>query len=519
MSAALPIEVVDHYQDKRWRLWNLYWIINERGERIKFEPNWVQQDLLDELWYLTLCIKSRQLGVTTLVDLWLLDDSLFNANVSGAIIADNERKATEIFREKIRFPYDNLPLGLRRARYLETNQSHTLVFDNKSRVTVGVSVRGLTFQNLHVSELGRISRYFPQRAEEIRTGALNTVHAGQMIFIESTTEGREGLLYELFERADQLKQEGRALTPLDFKLHFYPWYLDERYTLSDEDAAKVTITEEDERYFAEVEAEMDVELTPGQRAWYIAKRSNQGDKMKQEFPSTPREPFEASNEGKIFRKEMEQVRREGRIQARIPVLSEIPVNVFFDIGGASNRLGADYMACWFCQRVAHENRMLRSHRDTGRGIGWWTTFIKSHGYLLGKLYLPHDAKHKRLTLQDAGKSVEDLFLEAGWAAKDIVVLDRVENKWHDGIGTSRNVFPTVVFDKEHCDQGIKDLDNYTKVWNEQVGAWRDLPAHNEASHGADAFETFARSDAALRGVTRTGTTTAKRRRPRSWRTI
>ena len=153
MSAALPIEVIDHYQDKRWRLSNLYYIINERGERVKFVPNWVQQDLLDEMWYLNLVIKSRQLGVTTLADLWLLDDSLFNANVSGAIIADNERKATEIFREKIRFPYDNLPLGLRRARYLETDQSHTLVFDNKSRVTVGVSVRGLTFQNLHVSEL------------------------------------------------------------------------------------------------------------------------------------------------------------------------------------------------------------------------------------------------------------------------------------------------------------------------------------------------------------------------------
>jgi len=519
MSAALPIQLVNHYQNKRWRMSNLYYIIDERGERVKFVPNWVQIDLQSDLHFLNLVIKARQIGITTLVDLWLLDDSLFNANLSGAIIADNEKKATEIFREKIRYPYDQLPLGLRQARYLETDQTHTLVFDNKSRVTVGVSIRGLTFQALHISELGRIAKYFPQRAAEIQTGALNTVHAGQMIFIESTAEGREGLLYELVERANQLKQEGRELTPLDFKLYFYPWFFDARYNLSAEDTAKVIITAEDERYFTEVEAEMGVDLTPGQRAWYVAKRGSQGEKMKSEFPSTPTEPFEVSNEGKIFRKEMEQVRREGRIHAKIPVLPDAPVNVFFDIGGASNRLGSDYMACWFCQRVGLENRMIRYHRDTGRGIGWWTTFIKSHAYLIGRICLPHDAKHKRLTTADAGKSVEDLFVEAGWQAREIEVVDRVENKWHDGIGASRNLMPTVHFDKEHCDQGIKDLDNYTKVWNEQIGAWRDQPAHTEASHGCDAFETFARSDVAIRGSRSTGTTTKRKRARSNYRTV
>lgn len=506
MNAALPIQLVDHYQDKRWRMSNLYYIINECGERVKFAPNWVQADLLSDLHFLSLIIKARQLGITSIVDLWLLDDSLFNANLSGAIIADNEKKATEIFREKIRYPYDNLPLGLRQARYLETDQTHTLVFDNKSRVTVGVSIRGLTFQNLHISELGRIARYFPQRAEEIRTGALNTVHAGQMIFIESTAEGREGLLYELVERANQLKQEGRELTPLDFQLRFYPWYLDARYTLSAEDTAKVIITADDERYFAEVEAEMGVDLTRGQRAWYVAKRGSQGEKMKQEFPSTPTEPFEVSNEGKIFRREMEAARRGGRIVSRIPVIAGTPVSTFWDLGHA------DYTAIWFHQRVGIENRMLRYYRNTGYGLEHYIRYVKSHEYLLGRFYFPHDAEHTRLAGGMQGKSIVDYALECGLTIRDIEVVTRVEDKWVDGIGACRNIFPSVFFDRENCEQGIRDLDNYTKVWNDTLGAWRDQPAHTEASHGCDAFETFARSDVAIRGPRSTGTTTKGKRR-------
>jgi hypothetical protein len=175
-------------------------------------PNWVQQNLIEELHFLNLVLNERQVGVTTFVDLMILDDSLFNASRSGAIIADNENKATEIFREKVRFPYDNLPLGLRQARYLKMDAAHQLIFDNHSSVTVGVSVRGLTFQNLHISELGRIARNFPLRAEEIRTGALNTVHAGQVMFIESTAEGREGLFRELVEQAQQAEHEGRSLS-------------------------------------------------------------------------------------------------------------------------------------------------------------------------------------------------------------------------------------------------------------------------------------------------------------------
>ena len=42
-------------------------------------------------------------------------------------------------------------------------------------------------------------------------------------------------------------------------------------------------------------------------------------------------------------------------------------------------------------------------------------------------------------------------------------------------------------DEEHCTQGIRCLDNYTKAWDEKHGHYKSEPVHNWASHGADAL--------------------------------
>ena len=39
--------------------------------------------------------------------------------------------------------------------------------------------------------------------------------------------------------------------------------------------------------------------------------------------------------------------------------------------------------------------------------------------------------------------------------------------------------------------GMRRLRAYRKDWDESRGVWKDRPRHDEASHGADAFLTFA----------------------------
>ena len=70
-----------------------------------------------------------------------------------------------------------------------------------------------TLQYLHVSEYAQVCARFPEKAREIRTGALNTVQAGQVVFIESTADGQEGHFHELCEQAQTKQRLDASLTP------------------------------------------------------------------------------------------------------------------------------------------------------------------------------------------------------------------------------------------------------------------------------------------------------------------
>lgn len=483
---ALPIEVVDHYSEPLWRLSNLYYIKDAHGNKVRFVPNWAQEDFLREMWFLNIVLKSRQIGFTTVIDLFLFDAALWNDNINCRVIADSDAKAKEIFEDKIHFAYNSLPLGMRLAQYTEMESMHALKFARGSSIKVGTSTRGLTEQYLHISELGKISLDFPKKAQEIKTGAFNTVHAGNFLFVESTAKGRGGVFHEICDvaRKDQIAK--RPLTQISFKLHFYPWFVDGRCALSPEDAEKVVITKEWQDYFAKVEAEMDVELSLEQRAWYVEKAKTMGDKMKEEFPSTPEEPFEVPLEGAYYGKEMVRVRAEGRI-CRLPWLPAQQVHAYLDLGHS------DYTSIWLHQHVYPWNHFLRYYQNSGERlthyVNWMRETVIAKGCVLGTIYLPHDAAsiHPEATSGSYEEQVRQLL-----PGINVHVVERPNDKFYDGIEAVRRELPTCKFDAEGCDEGIKVLENYRKQWNDLLGVWRNEPLHDWASHGADAFEQFAR---------------------------
>ena len=88
-------------KDKWLRLNSLYYIIDKHGKRVQFKANDAQQWIFDNLHYMNLLLKDRQRGVTTFVDLYLLDDCLFLDNIEAGIIAHKEADAIKIFRRKI----------------------------------------------------------------------------------------------------------------------------------------------------------------------------------------------------------------------------------------------------------------------------------------------------------------------------------------------------------------------------------------------------------------------------------
>jgi hypothetical protein len=371
-------EVVDCLGDWRWRLTNLYWIVDEFGKKVRFQPNAEQLDLLGNLHSMNLVLKARQLGFTTLIDILGLDQTFFTPNYSAAIIAHGLDEAGKIFRKKVKFPWENLPDGVKALNPPVNQNASEFVFSNGSSISVGTSARSGTLQFLHISEYGKICRRYPDKASEIKTGSLPAVHAGGLIFIESTAEGTGGHFYEMVKEAE--KRGIRPPNDMEFKLHFYPWWKKESYRL---DPEGVIVEPELIEYFNELEEKYGIFVDDAQVAWYAAKKRLLKEDMKQEYPSTPEEAFEAAMQEKYFAEQMAAARKQGRIKP-IPVLTNKRVNTFWD-------LGRDTTAVWFHQYAALEHRMIDYLQDSGKTLDHYAKEIQKKGYLLGNIYLPHDA--------------------------------------------------------------------------------------------------------------------------------
>ena len=294
------------FSDRHWRLNHLYTIRDERGMAIPFRMNATQELLYRQLSHLNIILKARQLGCTTFLQLLLLDACLFNSNVSAGIVAHNREDAEAFFDDKIKFAYDNLDPEIKKAIPATQDSAKSLTFANGSRIRVGTSLRSGTFQYLHVSEFGKVCAQFPSKAKEIVTGAFNTVHAGQFIAVESTAEGQGGYFHDMVMAAKRHAEQGKELTPLDFKFHFHPWWRDPGYTLDE----PVTVTTADQRYFADL-ADKGIRLTDGQKAWYLKKAQVQGEDMKREYPATPEEAFAAAIEGAYYAEGLKTALEEG----------------------------------------------------------------------------------------------------------------------------------------------------------------------------------------------------------------
>jgi hypothetical protein len=276
--------------DPWWRLSNLYYIENEWGKKVKFKLRPLQEHFLRNVWYWNDVLKARQLGFTTVIDIFILDRTLFNKNKKSGIIAHTKDDAEEIFRTKVKFPYDNLPAWLKQEIVADSSKAQRLVFNNGSSIRVGTSMRSGTIQYLHVSEYAKICAKFPEKAKEVRTGSFPSVHEGSFCFIESTAEGVGG---DFHSRCMKSMAKGdKPLGKKEARFHFYPWWMDPKN--SSKAPAHWAPSPELARYFKEMAAATGQTFTIDQKYWYSCTEEDLGEEMKQEHPTIPQEAFLSS---------------------------------------------------------------------------------------------------------------------------------------------------------------------------------------------------------------------------------
>lgn len=289
------------FTSRLWRLENLYFIKDKNGKVVKFKLKKSQRKLLDNLHTRNIILKARQLGMSTFIAILFLDECLFKPNTSAAIVADKIENGKNIFK-KVEFAWDNLNTMLKEQLGIASNSDSTseMSWTNGSSFKVGTTLHSGTYQCLHISEYGPLCNQSPEKAEDVKKSALPTVPSdGGLVFIESTAEGEGNDFHQLCIDAMDLqaktKTENRALFPMEYRFHFFPWFEEEAYRVSGDVKIAPALT----RYFDDLERRLSTPDRPlliakEQRNWYALTERELKGRMKEQHPSTPDEAFLAS---------------------------------------------------------------------------------------------------------------------------------------------------------------------------------------------------------------------------------
>lgn len=481
LQDANAAKIKEILSDRYKRLNSLYYVIDKKGQRVLFQMNEHQQRLYKEMHYLNIVLKARQLGFTTFIDIFMLDACLFNSNMGCGVVADSLKRAQKIFADKIKYPYDNLPKWLLGLVGTKKDSTTELEFTNGSSIYVDTSMRGGTLQMLHISEYGKLCARFPEKANEVRTGALNTVEQGQIIFIESTAEGQGGDFYELTMAA--IAKQEMKLSSMDFKFHFYPWWANKDYLLDDSS----TYDSEMARYFFELSSEHDIELTEPQKRWYAKKYETQREYMAREYPSYPEEAFLSATDGAYYAKELNDLTRKGLI-THVPYTPQRGCHVYLDIGMR------DYCAGWVVQHFSTYHNVIKYFEGQALGAPSVLKLLKETGWWITHIHLPFDANQMQWGSEKTdsqlmmalceGTGIEVVPVPTKHAKGDRILVQA-------GINAVRYILPQCRFDRDGTGVGIMHLRQYSKEWNDKLARFDDKPKHDKHSHGADAFRYMA----------------------------
>jgi hypothetical protein len=173
-----------------------------------------QQTLKDfHTFDFNIVLKSRQMGISTLVaaySLWLM---LFHTDKNILVISKTQEVAKEIV-SKVRFANDNLPSWLKRQAL--DNNKLSLKLNNGSRI-VAVSSASDAGRSFALSLLIIDEAAFIDKIDEIWTAAYPTLSTGGRAIVLSTPNGVGNLFHKMWKDAEAKKN--------NFNTIKLPWHL------------------------------------------------------------------------------------------------------------------------------------------------------------------------------------------------------------------------------------------------------------------------------------------------------
>ena len=477
MPTSIDTKLLENLKSKVWRLNNLYYIRDKDGKEIKLKLNKAQVTVFRDFKHnKKIILKSRQRGISTGYAIYQLDECIFRPGTQAGVQSYGKDEAEKL-KMKVDFAWDKLDQRIKDALGITTSKDNTsmIEFSNGSTLKIG-NFRGDTLQMLHVSELGKIAKKYPEKAKELKTGAFQSVSVNNKITIESTAEGRSGLFYEMWTKAVAKQRTGMTLTPLDFQPIFLSWIDDEDCRLT----TPVPITGDKEKYFNTLERDTGLHIPNEARWWWMAKFEELGFEIYQEYPATPEEAFAQSVEGTYYKHEYENLKL--ITNAYRP---ELLVHMAFDLG-MNDTFSIGFVQCWIEQGIK-KTRVIGYYSNEGHGLQHYRDVLDyisiDKGWKFDVTYVPHDVSVRELI---AGKSRWQALLDLGFNPM-LVPRHRVQ----DGIQAVREFLKETEVDAEEAIDIIDAVQNYKKKFDDRLGVYLDTPMHDKYSHPADMLRYMA----------------------------
>jgi hypothetical protein len=248
-------------------------ILDKEKSLVPFRWNPVQELFFKNKTGRDLILKSRQLGMTTLIQGEIFRRAV-TRTTNAITLTHNSDATTKIRLMADRF-YDNCKFGDVRPARKFANATLTTYpeFDSTVAIATAGSLdtgRGDTYTIFHGSE----SAFWPD-AKSILAGAMQG--GNPEVILESTPNGAQGAFYEMCMEA----LEGGSI----WRLHFFPWWLDANYKMALDKGERITLTDEEKELSAKQE------LTPAQIKWRRYKQKELGKLFIQEYAEDPVDCF------------------------------------------------------------------------------------------------------------------------------------------------------------------------------------------------------------------------------------
>ena len=227
-------------------------------------------------------------------------------------------------------------------------------------------------------------------------------------------------------------------------------------------------------FFAEYKASQTHLLDPGELR--AAREVMTEDEYAQEFECS----FEASVKGAVYMREVALAREQGRLTT-VPYDPALLVSTDWDLGLD------DAMAIVFSQVTpAGEIRVIDYFEESGIGLDKCAALLRDKGYAYDTHWAPHDIAVRELSSARSRLEVaRTLGINFAIGPKVTSVAERIY--------AARSIFPLCYIDATPGRGGrlIECLQHYR--WKAQGldATGNQLPVHNWASHGADAFGGLA----------------------------